>query len=160
MVIFLYNLYIFIWNNIFGVHFFNGAISNTILMNCNIKQFLYLWTSLPDPMPTEFNAKSTAQETYFGSSSAGFMLGSSLALPAGLTLASSSVISSISISTLPWNTNTKVMSKAYNYWVKPREKMSSNMHKMYRFRFIQCIHKISPRHLLSIGTFYSVQWFC
>ena len=40
--------------------------------------------------------------TYFGGSRTGFMLGSSLALPAGLRSASSSFTISISISTLPW----------------------------------------------------------
>ena len=43
-------------------------------------------------------------------------------------------------------------------WAKSNEKLSSNMHKM--FRFIQCLYKVSSRHLLTIVTFLSVKGFC
>ena len=34
------------------------------------------------------------------------------------------------------------------------------MCKIYRFRFIPCMSKVLLGHILSIDTFYSVQWFC
>ena len=45
-------------------------------------------------------------------------------------------------------------------WAVPSEIVTSSMRKMHIFRFILCTCKVSCGHLLSIDTFYNVQWFC
>ena len=42
-------------------------------------------------------------------------------------------------------------------WATSREKVSSNMLKRHKFRFIPRMRKVSSGHLLSIDTFYSVK---
>ena len=45
-------------------------------------------------------------------------------------------------------------------WTTLSQKVSSNMRKINRFRFIQHLHKVLSGHLLSIALFHSVKLFC
>ena len=44
--------------------------------------------------------------------------------------------------------------------IVPSEKVSWSMRKTHGVRFSQRMRKVSSGHLLSIDTFYTVQWFC